>query len=160
MADYYEGLAGRIKAKLNKIDQTAIAFAHTLNELSDVIDADYSQVVRLTVLKLYKNIIMRSPIDTGAYRASHGIAVGEKPGGSEGVKGYQTGEQLDALENEFPDLDWELGDGVIWIYNNVPYAARLEDGHSKQAQQGIYSVALAEFQTVLENEIKKAGLLQ
>ena len=97
MADYYESLAGRIKAKLKKVDQTATVFAHTLNELADVIDADYSKVVRLTVLKLFKNIIMRSPVDTGAYRASHGIAVGEKPSGSEGVKGYQTDEQLDAL---------------------------------------------------------------
>ena len=153
-------LANQVKRKLERLDQTAAAFAHTLEDLADVIDADYSKVVRLTVLKIYKNIIMRSPVDTGAYRASHGIAVGNEPSESEGLKGEQTDEELTALENEFPGLDWKLGDGTIWIYNNQPYAGRLEDGHSKQAPNGVYSVALAEFQSKLEAEIKKARILQ
>ena len=157
---YYEALADRIKIKLEKVDQTAVAFANTLDDLADVLDADYSKVVRLTVLKLYKNIIMRSPVDTGAYRASHGIAVGNEPSESEGLKGGQTDAELTALENEFPGLDWKLGDGTIWIYNNQPYAARLEVGHSQQAPHGVYAVALAEFNTVLENEIKKAKVLE
>ena len=153
-------IAKSVERKLKYVDQTAAEFARTLNDLADVIDADYSKVVRLTVLKLYKNIIMRSPVDTGAYRASHGIATGEEPNETEGVKGYQTDEQLAALESEFPDLDWKVGDGTIWIYNNMPYAGRLEDGHSKQAPHGVYSVALVEFNTLLENEIKKARILQ
>ena len=153
-------LANQVMRKLERLDQTAAAFAHTLEELADVIDADYSKVVRLTVLKIYKNIIMRSPVDTGAYRASHGIAVGNEPSESEGLKGERTDEELTALENEFPGLDWKLGDGTIWIYNNQPYAGRLEDGHSKQAPNGVYSVALAEFQSKLEAEIKKARILQ
>ena len=159
-SEYYEALAGRVKNKLENIDQTAVAFANTLDDLADVLDADYSKVVRLTVLKLYKNIVMRSPWKTGAYRASHGIAVGNEPSESEGIKGEQTDAELAALENEFPGLDWKLGDGTIWIYNNQPYAGVLETGHSQQAPHGVYAVALAEFNTVLENEIRKAKFLK
>jgi len=149
-----------VLSKIEKIDQSMPAFNKTLLELAEFIDADFSKVVRLTVLKLYKNIIMRSPVDTGAYRASHDIAVGREPGETEGIKGEQTDEELEILENELPGVDWKVGDGTIWIYNNVPYAERLEEGHSKQAPHGIYSLALAEFQIVLENEIKKAKVLQ
>jgi len=159
-SDYYEALARKVKNKIERIDQTAIAFARTLEEFSDVIDAEYSKVVRLTVLKIYKNIVMRSPVDTGAYRASHGIATGEEPGETENIKGEQTDAELEMLEREFPDLNWKVGDGTIWIYNNQPYAGVLETGHSKQAPHGVYSVALAEFQTALENEIRKARLLE
>ncbi len=34
--------------------------------------------------------------------------------------------------------------GVIWIYNNVPYINRLEDGYSSQAPLGMVAVSLAE----------------
>lgn len=157
---YYEALADKIKIKLEKVDQKAAAFADTLDDLADVLDADYSKIVRLTVLKLYRNIIMRSPVDTGAYRASHGIAVGNEPNETEGLKGSQTDAELEALEIEMPGIDWELGDGTIWIYNNQPYAGALEVGHSQQAPSGVYAVALAEFESVLKSEIKKAKVLE
>lgn len=34
--------------------------------------------------------------------------------------------------------------GVIWIYNNVPYIVRLENGWSTQAPSGMVGIALAE----------------
>jgi hypothetical protein len=32
----------------------------------------------------------------------------------------------------------------IWVFNNVPYAARLEDGWSRQAPLGVVNVAITE----------------
>lgn len=37
--------------------------------------------------------------------------------------------------------------GTIWIYNNVPYIRRLEDGWSTQAPSGMVGVSLAEIET-------------
>lgn len=149
----------KINNALNKVAKNAREFSGLLDDLADVLDAEFEKVVRLTVLKLYKNIIMRSPVDTGAYRASHGIAVGREPDEAEGRAGAQTDEELFALEAQFPDLKWEIDDGTIWIYNNQPYASVLEAGSSLQAPQGIYSVALAEFEQVLNAEISKARVL-
>ena len=150
----------KISKALNKVTNSAKEFSGLLNDLADVLDADFEKVVRLTVLKLYRNIRLRSPVVTGAYRASHDIAIGAEPSESEGIKGLQTDEELNALETQHPNLKWKIGDGTIWIFNNQPYASVLEAGSSTQAPQGIYAVALAEFENALRKEIKQARTLQ
>jgi hypothetical protein len=39
--------------------------------------------------------------------------------------------------------------GVIWVFNNVPYIERLENGHSTQAPAGMVGIALAEVEAGL-----------
>lgn len=150
---------------MDKTAKDADEFNALLHELAVGINADLSQVVRSTVLRLFAKIIQRSPVDTGAYRGSHQIA-NHDPGPDEGVikSPYKAGTDKAGAKKWADDVaksgakawTWQPGWGSIWIFNNVPYAERLENGWSQQAAAGVYNVALAEMTAVLDEEIKKS----
>lgn len=150
---------------LDRIDKNARAFSRTLMDLTEAIDADYEKVVRLAVLKVFKSIVKRSPVDTGAYRASHGITSGESPKGDQGVVSSEEAGGMSwnvssaFLEAEARGWRWKMGDGMIYIFNNQPYAQRLEEGHSGQAPRGVYSLAIAEFDRAVREEVRKVKSL-
>jgi hypothetical protein len=137
---------------------TAAQFSEQLRELSVVINKDISQVFRATTLRVFGNIVRRSPVLTGAYRGSHGIANIE-PGGSEGINVGDKKTLKSVPAATAKGWSWSVGDGDIWIYNNLPYAERLENGWSKQAPEGIYGLALQEFIAFMSSEIAKAQTL-
>lgn len=143
---------------LDKLAKDARAFSRLLVDLTEAIDADYEKVVRLAVLKVFKSIVKRSPVDTGAYRASHGITSGEPPTEGQGVVSSEVGKALAAAEAK--GWRWRMGDGMIYIFNNQPYAQRLEEGHSGQAPKGVYSLAIAEFDRAVREEVKKVKSLE
>lgn len=137
----------KIQKALARTAKNAKQFTGMLDDFADALDADFEAVVRLTVLKLHKNITVRSPVKTGVYRASHGIAVGDEPTEGQGIR--------EPGSPRIMSFKWKIEDGTIWLYNNVPYAAVLEAGHSKNAPNGIYAVALAEFNIVLEEAMRQ-----
>ena len=137
-----------------ELAQSANEFSAQLQKLVVAINADMSQVVRASVLKVFGNIIKRSPVDTGAYRASHGIANYDPPS-TEGIVKGKKGSKISA-PNKGNAWKWKVGDGDIFIYNNVPYAERIENGWSvRQAPQGVYRLALAEFTAYMNQELTK-----
>jgi len=174
---------------MTEFDKTAGDFAKTLLRYGENIQKDVDQVVRLSVLAVFRKIIERSPVDTGAYKASHGIVSGRKPGPKEGIKGETEGTKaalssLGLVAEQAASLGWtwKLGDGVIWLFNNQPYAeviefggypknpkkwswdkkkkewvVKSEGGYSKQAPTGVYLVSLAEYEMLLRQEIIKHG---
>lgn len=145
MAEYDEALK-------EKIDASASEFAKSLEAMAGLCEKRFSKIVRKGVLDLFANIVRRSPVDTGAYRASHSIA-NHDPGPDEGI--VQVSQKISqgqatrvALENRA--WTWEPGDGTIYIFNNLPYAEALEKGHSSQAPEGIYYQALTEANAILQ----------
>ena len=154
----------------DEMSNSAAEFSLALQKMAVAIDGDISKVVRNGVLRAFRNIVKRSPVDTGAYRASHGIANAE-PSDNDGVveggkSNYKTvgGQRVKVSNNVVapPTVDWtwQVGDGDIWLYNNVPYAQRIEEGHSqKQAPEGVYRLALAEITTFINAELAKFSSL-
>jgi hypothetical protein len=148
-----------------ELANTAEEFSAQLRKLVVAIDGDISQVFRNTILRVEANIIKRSPVDTGAYRASHGIANFEPSSDQDAVKGKK-GQALSAsiAEQRAKAWNWKVGDGDIWLYNNVPYAERIENGWSSpggggksvvKAPEGVYRVALVEIKNFLQTELAK-----
>jgi hypothetical protein len=136
-----------------ELSQNASQFSQSLRQLAAAIDADISKVIRNGVLRAFKAIIKRSPVDTGAYRGSHGIANMEPAGNEKIVKGKKGSVIPPATAGNWT---WKVGDGDIWLYNNVPYAERLENGWSKtQAPQGIYRQAIPEITNFINQELAK-----
>lgn len=88
---------------------------------------------------MLQGVIMQSPVDTGAFRANHRVSI-----------------DVDDLEYDSASLDPSgnktLREGMtviasndkpyseVVIQNNLPYAEKLENGHSDQAAQGVYGV--------------------
>lgn len=142
---------------LERIDENAKDFTRTLMDLVTAIDGDIEQVVRLSVLKVFANIIRRSPVLFGGYRASHGITNSE-PGTEEGIR--EGGENEAEAIRRSEAWIWKIEDGTIYIFNNMPYALRLEEGHSTQAPDGVYHLAIAEFNQIWEKELSKMDRLK
>lgn len=97
------------------------------------------KVVKKIAVEMLQQVIVGSPVDTGAFRGNHHITLGspdnafdltemDKDGGATQQKGNQK------------ILQAKIG-GLIYIQNNLPYAVALENGHSEQRAHGIYSLA-------------------
>lgn len=84
------------------------------------------------VMDTVQSLVVSSPVDTGAYRASHIVSIGSA---DMGVRGSETNANQDAAVQA---VKIKLGN-LVYIQNNQPYAERLENGWSDQAPQGIYS---------------------
>ncbi|PPC35960.1 hypothetical protein [Acinetobacter baumannii] len=88
--------------------------------------------VKHIVMDTVQSLVNLSPVDTGAYRASHIVSIGS---GDYGTREPETNAVQDAA---IQAVKFKLG-SLIYIQNNQPYAERLENGWSDQAPQGIYS---------------------
>jgi len=96
----------------------------------DVAKTAEDQIKKIT-MDAVQSLVVSSPVDTGAYRASHIVSVGS---GDYGVREPSTNAVQDAA---IQAVKFKLG-SLIYIQNNQPYAERLENGWSDQAPQGIY----------------------
>lgn len=95
---------------------------------------------------MLQGVIMQSPVDTGAFRANHRVSIDADDlsydKGNHDQSGNKTlREGLTVIaSNDKPYSE-------VVIQNNLPYAERLENGHSDQAAQGVYGVT---FDAVVE----------
>lgn len=97
----------------------------------DVVKNAENQVKKIT-MDTVQSLVVSSPVDTGAYRASHVVSIGSA---DYGVRGPETNAVQDAA---IQAIKFKLGN-LVYIQNNKAYAERLEDGWSDQAPLGIYS---------------------
>jgi hypothetical protein len=88
--------------------------------------------------EIFDGVVSRSPVDTGSFRASWNVSVG-LPDVSNVVGGSSESPLSPPV---FPKLNVKNADKV-YITNNTPYGAELENGHSGQAPLGMVSVTLA-----------------
>ena len=90
---------------------------------------------------MLQQVITRSPVDSGAFRGNHRVGIGS----------VDTTANKDDTENPLQKglATIQSGGGlgkIVNISNSLPYAVRLENGHSQQAPLGVYSLS---FQAVL-----------
>ena len=97
----------------------------------DVVKNAEDQVKKI-VMDTVQSLVVTSPVDTGAYRASHIVSIGS---GDYSSRGPETNAVQDAA---IQAVKFKLGN-LVYIQNNKPYAERLENGWSDQAPLGIYS---------------------
>lgn len=107
--------------------------------------------VRTVVLEVWRRLIIRSPVDTGRFRANWSYGYGAPPKGAIPVAG--TSESPAAAA---PPPKLTNGIGVHYLVNNVPYARRLEYGWSKQAPAGMVRITALEFVGIVDDA---AGLV-
>lgn len=98
-------------------------------------------------MEAFKRVILRSPVDTGRFRANWGCSIGspysgtnesfDKDGGATAAKAMQVVNGWNPRTN-------------ISLVNNVNYSIALEYGHSKQAPSGMVRVVVAEMGGVAE----------
>lgn len=92
--------------------------------------------LRIISMALLTEVVTRSPVDTGRFRANNQVSLGAPDYASTestDASGAQTIQQGSAV------IAQGMPYSVIFIQNNLPYAESLENGHSKQAPTGVYA---------------------
>jgi len=98
------------------------------------------QFIRKIALELLKKVTMKSPVDTGRFRANWMVGIG-------GADETTTDSTVnDAMMRGSIVLTGYKTLKQIHISNNLPYAAALEHGHSQQAPLGVAEISVAEIE--------------
>jgi hypothetical protein len=122
-------------------------------DLMDALETEVEEVVlqvtQKIALEALSKVVMRSPVDTGRFRANWNVSFGapnlaisekkDKPGTETIARGQSLIDSLDRLNQ-------------VWISNNLPYANRLENGWSRQAPAGMVALTFAELSTIARIE--------
>lgn len=125
-------------------------------------DKKMEVVVRAIILRIFRKIVFKTPVDKGALRANWQLAIGNVPQGTLELNdktGTATVSKAAATL-----LGYDLGD-TIYLANNLPYVRTVEEGGYKdgpktiggfslQAPAGMVSLTLQEFQGI----VKRAGI--
>lgn len=93
--------------------------------------------IRAISLQGFSEILQGSPVDTGRFRSNWQAGLGSRPIGEAPTTNFQKGQpatvsEVQALQTELNGLG-EI-ESSIHFTNNLPYAERLENGHSSQNQ--------------------------
>lgn len=131
-------------------------FALDVTKLMNKSKVKTDTVVKRLTFSLFARCIMMSPVDTGRFRANWQLGVGAPvfnasedsdvgPVTQDGSGNSSTKTKVLLKLNAS-----ELGD-KIFLTNNLPYAARLEYGYSKQAPHGMVRLSANALEQILRS---------
>ncbi len=104
------------------------------------VEKQISAQVNEIVLFALQQLILHSPVDSGAYRGSHFVTIDGTdkslvpPPDKSGNRVMQEAEQIMAASAGKPFK-------LVTIQTNIAYGLRIENGWSGQAPQGVYAIA-------------------
>ena len=111
---------------------------------------DTKEAVELIALETFKRVVEKSPVGTGRFRGNWNASIGsmdesttetvDKTGGPTIARAAAVFEAYSTQE-AYPD---------IHITNGLPYAQRLEDGHSMQAPSGMVALTITEINAMFD----------
>ncbi|MDA8114991.1 MAG: HK97 gp10 family phage protein [Acidithiobacillus sp.] len=105
--------------------------------------ADQARIaVQKIAMEAFQRVIMRSPVDTGRFRANWGVSVGSPYAGVD-INSFDPDGSVTAAKAMQAVQAWN-GQGDIFLCNNLPYSIVLEFGHSGQAPQGMVRLTITE----------------
>ena len=141
-----------------------MSFEGEARQFAENAQARMTRIVRASALKLFTNIIERTPVDTGRARANWQIDlndISENAGVNfQGERGASDDEArrgrnaAQAASEATGKAMARIGDIdertlKIFIFNNVNYIIPLEYGSSEQAPDGMVRISLAEWQQIV-----------
>lgn len=95
--------------------------------------------LRKVAAEMLQQVIIGSPVDTGAFRGNNIISLNSADDSFD-ISKTDTAGNTSISNGTEKILQAKIGD-TIYLQNNLPYAVALEDGHSQQTPLGIYSIA-------------------
>lgn len=104
-------------------------------------------VVKKLVFDVFREVLRKSPVDTGRFRANWRVSAGAPDLTTTSVAEKGTGSAVGlTLSDASKKVNEVFAGGAtpneVWITNNVPYAEFLERGGSSQAPSGVLRVSL------------------
>nr|WP_309504287.1 hypothetical protein [uncultured Roseovarius sp.] len=105
---------------------------------------DVRQFVALVGLTGLRGLVLKSPVDTGRFKGNWNVGVGQMDLKTTETVDPSGGGTITRADRELTAYASAEGFPVINLTNNLPYAVRLEDGHSNQAPNGMVGLTVAE----------------
>jgi hypothetical protein len=100
-------------------------------------------VVRKVTFELFRNVVLKSPVDQGRFRANWNVSLASPdPSFTDGTSIAR------GLTEASKALSLPVGQ-IVYLTNGLPYARRLEFGYSKQAPYGMVRLSLLEYRRYL-----------
>ena len=113
------------------------------------------KVMQNSLMRIGGAIVMRSPVDTGRFRSNWLSAYGAVDTSTNDALDKSGGAAIGKLTAAVNTL---AANQVFYFTNSLPYAQRLEyDAWSAQSPAGMVRVSVASWQSIVEDEIRKAA---
>ena len=122
-------------------------FAEAVAAFSAKTQAKLETAVRKIALDVFSEVILMSPVDTGRFRGNWQVAIGNIPTGTVEIDDKTGTATIAKVQAE--TLNLQVGQ-TIYLINNLPYAQKLEFGHSKQAPAGMVRITVQKYQPVVD----------
>lgn len=131
-----------------------MSFTADLGKFAARAKGNIDTATRQATVLLAKGVILKSPFDTGRFRANWQFsAAGIQRATSMAVDpDWQV-----TLHRLVADIKQTRAGGVTYLSNSLPYAVPLENGWSKQAPQGMAKLTAQEFQRYVSQAAKDAN---
>lgn len=107
-----------------------------------------AQVTRWVALEALRRVVMKTPVDTGRARGSWQVAVSVRPTGEVDIYDKDGGQTIAEGSREIAQVG---PNEVIYIASNLSYILPLEEGHSRQAPNGMVATTISELQAFFAN---------
>lgn len=120
--------------------KSAREFAIDLQKFGKVTREQATTIFRKIALDLDSRIVLSTPVDTGCARGNWFPSIGS-PSGAVDMNAADKGGGQAIARIAGVVGGAKLGD-VIWQTNNLPYILPLENGHSRQAPEGMVDINL------------------
>lgn len=109
------------------------------SEFANVLIADCEDHVKKIAGTGLQSVVMGSPVMDGHFRASHRVTVNQEDAGYD-PNALDTNGASTLTKGNAEIVKFKLGNS-LYIQSNAPHGLKLEHGHSKQAPNGVYSIA-------------------
>lgn len=140
-------------------------FTLELQRFADKADDAVHGIVGTTVAEIARRLDERSPVGDatywkskppkgyvgGRFRGNWQLGVDSVPSGETGRIDPSGSATRGAIIAEIPT---DAAGKIYWIANNVPYAQRIEDGHSRQAPAGLVGLTAIEFPSIVDRAVE------
>lgn len=141
------------------------AFAVDVAKFGAKTERQVSLAYRKIVLDLFSRVIMRSPVDTGRFRANWQTTVGERATGTRDAfdkgpvqaAGFNAAISSTAAAEAVQVVTRAPLGPDLWLANNLPYAVPLENGHSPQAPGGMVKLSLLEVPGIVQTAVDESA---
>lgn len=143
-------------------------FMKSINLFIDKANENIETVVRKTSIQILARLVNMSPVGNpdiwkskysppgytgGRFRGNWQVSF-DAPAEGETGRIDKSGSMTKALGNVVIE-QFKVGMNAIYFTNNVPYAYRLEMGHSKQAPSGMVAVTAEEFSQFFNSAVSE-----
>lgn len=114
---------------------------------TDKTRAKIEVAIRKIALDVFSEVILKSPVKEGRFRGNWQVAIGRMPSGTVEIDDKEGTATIAAVQAE--TLGLQAGQ-VIYLINNLPYAQKLEYGHSQQAPSGMVRITVQRYRPIVE----------